>query len=93
MEIIFSLSQSGLSVFLTPVIKQLPKTVQAWFSSFLIWTLTVCFPSCLYSVTSEFFNLPEPAAARSLAIPRIPKQSARFGVIEISITFRLFFEK
>ena len=30
-------------------------------------------------------TLPKPDAARSLAIPATPKQSARFGVIAISI--------
>ncbi|SVC62082.1 uncharacterized protein METZ01_LOCUS314936, partial [marine metagenome] len=39
------------------------------------------------------FNLPEPAADKSLAIPLTPKQSALFGVIERSITFELFLLK
>ena len=41
----------------------------------------------------KFFNFPEPAAARSLAIPLTPRQSALFGVIDISITFEFDFEK
>ena len=34
---------------------------------------------------SRAFSSPSPAAARSLAIPRTPRQSARSGVIAISI--------
>ena len=92
-EIIFSFNQSGLSIFFTPVIKQLPNIVQAWLSSFSILTLTVCFPFCSNLFSLGFFNLPEPAAARSLAIPLTPKQSALFGVIDISIMFEFFFGK
>ena len=35
---------------------------------------------------SKGFNVPNPAAARSRAIPLTPKQSALSGVIAISIT-------
>ena len=92
-EIIFSFSQSGLSIFFTPVIKQLPNIVHAWLSSFSIFTLTVCFPSFFNLFSLRSFNLPESAAARSLAIPLTPKQSALFGVMDISITFEFFFGK
>ena len=34
----------------------------------------------------SFFSLPRPAAARSRAMPRTPRQSGRFGVTAISIT-------
>ena len=40
-----------------------------------------------------FFNLPTPAAARSLAIPLTPKQSGRLGVMDKSITFSVLFLK
>ena len=35
---------------------------------------------------SKFFNSPIPAADKSLAIPLIPRASALFGVMAISIT-------
>ena len=41
-------------------------------------------PSC--ALVSSGFSVPYPAAARSRATPRTPRQSARFGVIAISIT-------
>ena len=41
----------------------------------------------------NFFNFPVPAAAKSLAIPLTPRQSALFGVIERSITFYVLFLK
>ena len=92
-EIIFSFNQSGLSAFFTPVIKQLPNAVHAWFFSFKILTLTVCIPFLFNFCSFCFFNVPAPAAARSLAIPLMPKQSALFGVIEISIILKLLFGK
>jgi len=92
-EIILSFNHSGLSVFFTPLIKQLPKDMHAWFFSFSIFTLIVClfFLSSFFSFW--FINIPSPAAAKSLAIPLTPKQSALFGVMEISITFKIFFGK
>ena len=39
------------------------------------------------------FNLPAPAAARSLAMPLTPKQSGRFGVIDKSTTFSVLLLK
>ena len=42
---------------------------------------------CFNKVFLFFIKLPKPEAAKSLAIPLTPKQSALLGVIEISITF------
>ena len=49
----------------------------------LIW----CFVFCLIFFLFMDINFPTPADERSLAIPLTPKQSARLGVIEISIAF------
>ena len=53
--------------------------------------LKVCFTFDLIFFPFKFFNFPKPEAARSLAMPLTPKQSALFGVIDISITFKVFF--
>ena len=42
---------------------------------------------CLNFFFFSGINLPIPVDDKSLAIPLIPKQSALFGVIEISIIF------
>ena len=39
------------------------------------------------------FKFPKPAADRSLAIPRTPRQSGLFGVIDKSIRLELGLEK
>ena len=83
----------GLSVFFIPFIKQLPNTVHPWFLSLAILTLIFCDPVNLILFSFFFFNLPAPAAAKSLAIPFKPRQSALFGVIEISTTFGFLFAK
>ena len=59
----------------------------------LIETFTDCFIFAhlfLIFILEIFFNLPIPAAARSLATPLTPKQSGRLGVIDRSITFSVF---
>ena len=45
------------------------------------------FSYLFYFFSFNFTNFPTPAAERSLAIPLIPRQSALFGVIEISMDF------
>ena len=64
-----------------------------WFFSFLIFMLIFCLSFLINFSFFISFSLPDPAAAKSLAIPLIPRQSALFGVIEISITFKEFLEK
>ena len=88
-----SFNHCGLSVFLTFVIKQLPKILHPWFFSLLIFTLIVCFIFDLIFSFFISFNLPKPEAARSLATPLIPKQSGLLGVIDKSIIFVFDFEK
>ena len=46
-----------------------------------------CLAACLIFFFLVCINFPTPAEDKSLAIPLTPKQSARFGVIEISIAF------
>ena len=92
-EIIFSFSQFGLSLFLTPLIKQLPKAIQPWFFSLVIFTLIFWGPVFFIFTLSIFLSFPAPAAAKSLAMPLTPRQSALLGVIERSITFELLFWK
>ena len=50
-------------------------------------TLTGCFKVCFKDFFFNFKRLPSPDDARSLAIPLTPRQSALFGVIEISKAF------
>ena len=92
-EINLSFNHWGLSVFLTLVIKQLPKDKQPWFFSFLIFTFKVCFLLDLIFLSFSGFKFPKPAAYKSLAIPRTPRQSGLFGVIDKSIRLELDLEK
>ena len=46
-----------------------------------------CLIFCLIEIFFNFKRLPIPEDARSLAIPLTPRQSALFGVIEISKAF------
>ena len=92
-EIILSFIHLGLSLFLIPLIKQLPNAEHPWFFSFVIFTFIFWEPENFIFFLLKFFNLPEPAAARSLAIPLTPRQSALFGVIERSITCELLLLK
>ena len=92
-DISLSFNHWGLSMFLTLVIKQLPKARHPWPFSFLILTLKDCFDLDLIFFSLIAFNLPKPEAARSLAIPLIPRQSGLFGVIDKSIVFVFDFGK
>ena len=65
--------------------KQLPKDEHPWFFSFIIFTFKVCFLLDLIFLSFSGFKFPKPAADKSLAIPRIPRQSGLFGVIDKSI--------
>ena len=72
----------GLWVFLTPLMRQpantghvSPSTARAIPPSFCATT----------ALTVSAFSVPRPAAAKSRAMPRTPKQSGRFGVMAISI--------
>ena len=67
--------------------------VQPWFLSFVIETLIFWDPLFTIFMLGVFFNLPTPAAARSLATPLTPKQSGRLGVMDKSITFSVLFLK
>ena len=73
--------------------RQLPKIVQPWSLSLVIETFMFCNPSFLIFLCEILFNLPAPAAAKSLAIPLTPKQSGLFGVIDRSTTFSVMFLK
>ena len=66
---------------------KLPNFVHPWFLSLVILTFILFKPEKFILLLFLFFNLPAPAAARSLAIPLTPRQSALFGVIERSTTF------
>ena len=92
-EINLFFSHLGLSVFLTLVIKQLPKTLNPWPFSLVIFTFRVCFFLELNFFSFWFTNFPKPDAERSLAIPLIPRQSGLLGVIDKSIKFDFDFEK
>ncbi len=81
-------SQSGLGPFVTLRTRRPAKTGQALAlslskSSSIGVRLT---NPPLTGLTVSFFNLPRPAAARSRAMPRTPRQSGRFGVMATSIT-------
>ena len=87
--IILSFSHFGLLLFFTPEIRQLPNIIQPWFFSFKIFTGIFWLPINFIFLEFNFFSLPMPDVAKSLAIPLTPKQSGLFGVIEISMTFWL----
>ena len=93
METNLSFSHLGLSVFFTLVIKQVPNELHAWFFSLLIFTFKVCLVFDLIFFSFKFFNFPKPEAARSLAIPRTPRQSGLLGVIDRSIRLEFDFKK
>ena len=90
---ILSFSHFGLSVFFIPLIKQLPNEVHPWFFSFVIFTLIFCGPENLILCNFFCLSLPAPAAAKSLATPFTPRQSALLGVIERSRTLGPLFLK
>ena len=62
-------------------------------ASLLIFILRVCFFFNSYSFSFKLTNFPKPDAARSLAIPLIPRQSGLFGVIDKSMSFDFDFKK
>ena len=68
---------------------QLPKMEHDCFFVLLKITFIFLYIS-FYFLFFIGFNFPIPAAAKSRAIPRIPKQSGLFGVIDNSIVFSLF---
>ena len=78
---------------MTLVIKQLPKDKQPWFFSFVIFTFKVWFLLDLIFLSFSGLKFPKPAADKSLAIPRTPRQSGLFGVIDKSIRLELGLEK
>ena len=88
-----SFSHFGLSLFVTPFIKQLPNIVHPWAFSFFIVTFIFWLPLYFKLDFLLIFNLPAPAADKSLAIPLTPKQSGLLGVIDKSITFSEVFLK
>ena len=59
----------------------------------MILTFKVCFILDLIFSSLKFINFPKPEAARSLAIPRTPRQSDLFGVIDKSIRLDFNFDK
>ena len=59
----------------------------------MIETLIGCLKFCFIELFFTFIRLPSPEEARSLAIPLTPKQSALFGVIDISIDFSVLLLK
>ena len=75
-------SQAGLSVFLTPSMRQAAKSGQV---SPVTAISVLPFFSPLIACAVSSFNVPRPAAAKSRAMPRTPKQSGRLGVMPISI--------
>ena len=81
-------SHSGLGPFLTPLITRPANTGQALAVSLSKSSLIgiglgkVPFTG----LSGSGLSLPRPAAARSRATPRTPRQSGRFGVMAISIT-------
>ena len=75
-------NQSGLGPFLTPSMRHPANTGQL---SPLTSIGVPPFFSALMGRVMSSFNVPKPAAARSRAMPRTPRQSGRFGVMPISI--------
>ena len=75
-------NQSGLGPFLTPSMRHPANTGQL--SPLTPIEVSPCFCASMARVMSSF-NVPKPAAARSRAMPRTPRQSGRLGVMAISI--------
>ena len=83
-----SCSQRGLSPLRTPRKKRPTKRGQAWTSaaSGSIRTRIALSKLPDTALASIGLRRPMPAAARSRAMPRTPRQSGRFGVTAMSIT-------
>ena len=77
-------SQSGDGPLVTPRTRRPAKAGQPSASSMVIGRGIGKVPAT--GAMPRAFNVPMPAAARSRAMPRIPRHSCRFGVMAISNT-------
>ena len=76
-------NQAGLSPLLTLLTKQPAKAGQTGPDT----AKSACLSAlAIISVAMSGFSVPRPAAAKSRAMPRTPRQSGRLGVMPISIT-------